>query len=381
VTNSNKTTASPIHPARVLGKALLLFVVINLVYAVIRPSPGWFLVLRRADYERFPALWIPDVHNDGSVSIAREMFSNMDLLYASHIATRPRLADEYRVFIFGDSSVWGTALHSHETLAGQINKLDLHTCSGQRVIAYNLGYPSNSATKDLLFMQRARQYQPDLNIWLFSMLAFQNIRQDVPFVVDNPLGMQELMSTYGLPHDASKLALPHDSFGDATIVGRRRDLNLLIRLQASSLLLGTLGIDDPRIMYEYGIHVQDTPRAEQDFFGILPPADLHQHLAFETLPVAAAITGGKIIYVGEPIEISSGEYSSISYNSFFPRWIYDQFREIVTGMSVEGGWLYLDLWDLVPAEQFTTSIFHLNPQGEAILAARLAGAILASACP
>jgi hypothetical protein len=381
VADPGKTDAPSIHPARVAVKALLLFIVFNLVYAAVRASPGWFIVVRRGGYERFPALWLPNVHNDGSVSIEREMFSNMDILFTSHILTRPKAADEFRVFIFGDSSVWGTALYNDETLAGQINKLDLHTCSGQRVVAYNLGYPSNSATKDLLFMQRAQQYQPDLNVWLFSMLAFQNIRQDVPFVVDNPRAVQELMTEYGLPHDTSLLSVPPDPLWGATIAGQRRDLNLLVRLQASSLLLGVLGMDDPRIVNEHGVHYRDAPKSAEDFFGILPPADLSGYLAFETLPFATDITGGKIIYVGEPIEISTGEFSNISYNSTFPRWAYDQFREVVSGMSAEGGWTYLDLWNLVPEEQFGSSIFHLLPEGEAALAERLSETILLSACP
>ncbi|KAF0106841.1 MAG: hypothetical protein FD146_2199 [Anaerolineaceae bacterium] len=381
MSDSNKNDTPSIHPARVAVKALLLFLAFNLVYAAVRASPGWFIVIRRGGYERFPALWLPDVHNDGSVSIGREMFSNMDVLFASHILTRPKAADEFRVFIFGDSSVWGTALYPEQTVAGQINQLDLRTCSGQRVVAYNLGYPSNSATKDLLFMQRAQQYQPDLNVWLFSMLAFQRIRQDVPFVVDNPLAVQELMTEYGLPHDASKLSVPPDPLWGATIAGQRRDLNLLVRLQASTLLLGALGMDDPRIVHEGGIHFQDTPKASNDFFGIFPPANLSGYLAYETLPVASAITGGKIIYVGEPIEISTGVFSDISYNSFFPRWAYDQFRQVVSGMSAEGGWTYLDLWNIIPEQQFSTSIFHLLPEGEAALAARLSETILLSACP
>jgi hypothetical protein len=381
VADPGKTDAPSIHPARVAVKALLLFIVFNLVYAAVRASPGWFIVIRRGEYERFPALWLPDVHNDGSVSIKREMFSNMDILFTSHILTRPKAADEFRVFIFGDSSVWGTALYPDETLAGQINKLDLHTCSGQHVVAYNLGYPSNSATKDLLFMQRAQQYQPDLNVWLFSMLAFQQVRQDGPFVVENPRAVQELMTEYGLPRETSLLSVPPGPLWGATIAGQRRDLNLLVRLQASSLLLGVLGMDDPRVVVEGGVHYRDAPKAAEDFFGIFPPDDLRDHLAFETLPVASAITGGKIIYVGEPIEISTGEYSSISYNSTFPRWAYDQFRDTVAGMAAQNDWAYLDLWNLIPENLFGSNVFHLLPEGEATLAERLSETILLSACP
>lgn len=378
---SAESITKPVQPWRVVIKATVLFIIFNLLFALLHPSLGWFILIGRKDYQRFPALWIPTVHSNGKVTTERELFSNMDLLFASHVLARGKSEDEFRVFLYGDSSVWGTALFSSQTLAAQINSMHLYTCSGQRVVAYNLGYPSNSATKDLLFMQRAQEYEPDLNVWLFSMLAFQNVRQDVPFVVDNPLAVYELMYLYDLPHDTDQLAPAPNSFLDATLYGQRQDLNMLIRLQASTLLLTALGMDDPRIMYEAGVHVQDAPKSTEDFLGILPPADLRDYLAYETLPVATAITRGKIIYVGEPIEISSGEYSHIAYNSFFPIWAYDQFRDTVAGLAMDNGWTYLDYWNLIPEHQFSTSIFHLNAEGERALAAELAQAILAAACP
>lgn len=378
--SSRQEVPEVIHPLRVAIKALLLFVVFNLVYAALGARPGWFLVLGRGTYERFPALWVPEIHDDGSVLLKRKSLSNIDILFASHILTRPKAADEYRVFLFGDSSVWGMSLEPSQTLAGQVNALGLHTCTGRRVVAYNLGYPLNSATKDLLFMQRSQQYQPDLNIWLFSLLAFQRVRQNAPFVVDNPLAVRELVEKYALPHDIGTLSPMPDPFWGATIVGQRHDLNLLIRVQASNVLLAMLGMDDPRVV-EGARHVPDIPKATQDCLGISPPADLRDYLAFETLPIAFAITGGKIVYVGEPIEISTGEHSSIAYNSLFPRWAYNQFREITADMAVRNGWMYLDLWNLIPAEQFSDTIFHLLPEGETMLAKRLADAILAAACP
>jgi hypothetical protein len=39
-------------------------------------------------------------------------------------------------------------------------------------------------------------------------------------------------------------------------------------------------------------------------------------------------------------------------------------------------WLYLDLWDLVPASEFTNSAIHLTPTGENLLAGQIARMIL-----
>jgi lysophospholipase L1-like esterase len=39
------------------------------------------------------------------------------------------------------------------------------------------------------------------------------------------------------------------------------------------------------------------------------------------------------------------------------------------------GWNFLDLWDLVPQEQFTDSAIHLTPAGEGLLAEKIAQAL------
>jgi hypothetical protein len=40
------------------------------------------------------------------------------------------------------------------------------------------------------------------------------------------------------------------------------------------------------------------------------------------------------------------------------------------------GWLYLDVWDLVPASQFTNSAIHVTPLGEGWLADQISNRIL-----
>jgi len=80
--------------------------------------------------------------------------------------------------------------------------------------------------------------------------------------------------------------------------------------------------------------------------------------------------------VNEPMLISSGANSDIRYNFFYPRWAYDDYREIMTSLSHGNGWTYVDLWNVVPANEFTNSAIHLTPAGENLLADVLAPYIL-----
>ena len=63
-------------------------------------------------------------------------------MFASHELTGSEKAtDEYRVILLGDLSVWGTLLKPQETLAGQINTLNLQTCDGRTRARLQPGLP------------------------------------------------------------------------------------------------------------------------------------------------------------------------------------------------------------------------------------------------
>jgi hypothetical protein len=46
-----------------------------------------------------------------------------------------------------------------------------------------------------------------------------------------------------------------------------------------------------------------------------------------------------------------------------------------------GGWNYLDLWNILSAEEFTNSAIHLTPAGESLLTKRVEQTILQQSCP
>jgi hypothetical protein len=87
-----------------------------------------------------------------------------------------------------------------------------------------------------------------------------------------------------------------------------------------------------------------------------------------------------ILLVNEPIFISTAKNSNIHYNNAYPKWAYDQYREYMSSLASENQWNYLDLWNLVPASEFTNSSFHRSPEGERLVAEKVTPAILDLAC-
>ncbi len=87
-----------------------------------------------------------------------------------------------------------------------------------------------------------------------------------------------------------------------------------------------------------------------------------------------------VLVVNEPMFISQGQNSDIRYNFFYPRWAYDSYRDLMAQTAArEGarqGWRYLDLWDAIPAAEFTNTAIHMTPNGSKVFAGLLAQAIL-----
>ena len=363
----------------VLLKALLLFLAFNLVFAAI---PGISSLGRISAYNlllpgrlRFP------FGEDPSVSYNLSLY-NLDAMFASHVlAAEIKPANEYRVLVLGDSSVWGTLLHPQDTLAGQLNAARLTGCQGQPLRFYNLGYPTLSLTKDLMVLKQGMAYHPDLVIWLVTLQSFpRDVQLSSPLVANNPTLVDGLIKSYGLQLDPNDPALVKPDFWQSTLIGQRRSLADLLRLQLFGVMWAATGID------------QDYPRtytpAQRDFntdasFNNWQPPRLPlDQLSFDVLRAGMLAAGPKtpVLLVNEPILIASGKNSDIRYNFYYPRWAYDQYRAALADTSQRSGWNLLDLWNLEAEQQFTNSAIHLNPPGEALLAQRIRSAIRPQLC-
>ena len=361
----------------VILKGLVLFLLLDLALAGVNPAG-----LGKVSFYNhiFPGRQRFPFGEDSAQSYNLSLF-NLDAMFASHIiADGPKPANEYRVLVIGDSSTWGTLLRPEQTLAGQLDAAGIGLC-GKTVRVYNLGYPTISLTKDLLVLEYALRYHPDLVIWPVTLEAFPLDKQlTSPIVANNAAYVDDLISRYNLPFDPGDPALVRPNFWDRTIIGQRRALADLFRLQMYGLLWSATGIDQT-----YPIDytpAQTDLEADETFHNMQPPTLDESQLAFDVLEAGLQAVGKTpVLLVNEPMLISTGKNSDIRYNFFYPRWAYDQWRQMMSEKAQANGWNYLDFWDLVPADQFTNSAIHLTPEGEALLAGRVKQTILQQTCP
>ena len=352
----------------VLLKSTALFVLFNLAILFLRNFPLGNLSLYNSIFpgrERFPFGETPESYN-------LSLF-DLDAMFAAHVLSGTEKApEEYRVLLIGDSSVWGTLLTPEQTLAGQLNQEAGRAC-GKAIRAYNLGYPTISLTKDLMILDQAREYKPDMVIWLTTLEAFPNDKQlTSPIVANNAERVRELITRYKLPFDPNDPVLVRPSKLEQTLVSQRRSFADLIRLQIYGALWASTGID--QVYPQNYERAQIDLEATEDFHGL---TSLEDALAFDELKAGMSILPGTIL-VNEPMLISDGMNSDIRYNFFYPRWAYDAYRQELAAYAATQDWKYLDLWDLVPAGEFTNSAIHLTPAGERLLADKILDAIQAT---
>jgi len=355
----------------VLIKATILFALFNFAFIPSQNISLGKLSLYNSVFpgrERFPYGEVRESYNLSLFDI--------DAMFASHVlAGTKKTSNEYRVLLIGDSSVWGTLLRPEETLTGQLNANGITAC-GKTVRAYNLGYPTISLTKDLMILEQAMQYQPNMVIWLTTLEAFPQDKQlTSPIVANNAKRVQALITKYQLGLSANDPALVNLSKWDQTFVGQRRTVADFLRLQIYGALWASTGID--QVYPEDYVHAQLDLEPSDEFHHLTSSdhTSLQNALAFDVLAAGMSAASVRTLLVNEPILISTGRNSDIRYNFFYPRWAYDEYRQMLSDRSTAYKWIYLDLWDLVPAQEFTNSAIHLTPKGEAILTNKIVDAV------
>ncbi len=231
-----------------------------------------------------------------------------------------------------------------------------------------------------MVLDQVNRYQPDLVVWLTTLEAFPRDKQLAsPIVSNNPAILSDLAARYHLEFNPNDPALAHTDWWGRTIIGQRRALADLLRLQFYGVLWAATGIDQ-----EYPTNYEPAQRdldSEVTFHGWQPPTLPPDGLALDVLDAGMKAVGATpALLVNEPILVSTGKNSNLRYNFYYPRWVYDQYRQLLAGRSQQKGWSYLDLWNLAPESEFTNSAIHLTPAGEALLTQRLGTAILQKAC-
>lgn len=367
-----------INYLRLAVKTLLITLVISLiVLPAVKDSIGklslynWIIPGR----ERLPFSDTPQLAYNLSLF-------NLEANLASHkITGQKESAGEFRVILLGDSATWGTLLKPEETLTGQLNQLELSTPDGSPIHFYNFGYPTLSLSKDLLLLDKALDYEPDMILWLFTLESFPGDKQlTSPLVENNPQAISRVFEEYDLTLQSLGGKDLKLSYWDKTLFGQRRNLADILRLQLYGVMWGITGIDQ-----YYPAEYKEAARDLSDqvtFHGWEEGEMTADRLALELLSAGKRAAGEiPLILVNEPILVSQGENSDLRYNFYYPRWAYDQYRRVMDQYSTNQNLDYLDYWDLIPSEEFTNTAIHATPAGVKLLANTLAPQILSRLNP
>jgi hypothetical protein len=364
---------------RIVIKGILLFLIIDLLFIPLS-SENWLGKISAYNVIFPGRLRLPYGENpDQAYNLS---LYNLDAMFASHILdSSHKPGDEFRVLLIGDSSVWGYLLKPENTLSAYINAANIKLSDGRKVRAYNLGYPTLSLTKDLLILNYAEHYQPDLIIWLLTLESFPMKKQlDSPILQNNPNAVRQLIKEYSLYLDSADPRFITPGFLDLSLIGSRRSLADLIRLQLYGVMWAATGIDQYYpATYE---PPQENLARDDTFQGLQPPNLSQKDLSFDVLVAGSKITSQvPVIFVNEPIYLSHGDNSDIRYNFFYPRWAYDQYRILFENFCQANNWQCLDEWQLVQPSEFTNSAIHMTPNATRLLANILEDAIITRTNP
>lgn len=361
---------------RVIVKAAILFLVFNALFALLQAMSfiGGISLYNSLFRGRER---LPYGEDDRAYNLS---LNSLPAMFASHVVSQAKAEDEFRVFLIGDSSNWGVLLRPEDTLAGKINAGAYQLADGRKVRAYNLGHPIMSLTKDLMLLDYAMQYQPDMVVWLTTLESFPRDKQLFPPIVQNNAEqVKKLIRTYSLNLDVDDDRFVEPQFLDLTLVGQRRELADWMRLQAFGVMWSASGIDQ--------LYPTDYEGRSEDFEEDVSWQDFDEpreltvdDFAFDVIAAAKERVGDvPLLLVNEPMFISEGKNSDLRYNFWYPQWAYDQYRALYQLLADENGWHYLDLWDIIEGEEFTDSPVHLTPAGSTQLSKVIASAILEAA--
>lgn len=373
---------SDVHPLRVLLKALFLFVVLNVVFALVNPPVGKITLYNSVipGRLRFP---YDDTELPYINYIAR-VDEDYDAMFGQHLISRRKPASEFRLILLGNSATWGFGLPADRVLSEQINRLNIQTCDGRTVRAYNLAYPSFYITRDLLLLDKAMEYQPDMVFWLITLGTLEPNVEETQFVAPHWKRYWQLADTYDLRLSHFSPPIQEPPFWDKTIIGQRKRLKNIALTQVFGVLWAGTGIDNRKSTQPE----PDIPNSDVEndlkYMGRSPDesAELFDSLLMDVLSAGVDVAGDvPVVLVNEPIFVAEGKNHLVRYNWYYPRWAYDEYRQFILEWTEEHDHKLLDYWNALPPGDFYDQPLHLRSAGHKHFAELLAPEITKLACP
>ena len=218
-------------------------------------------------------------------------------------------------------------------------------------------------------------YEPDAIIWMVTLNSILSESKQHPIVVYNATESQSLIDRYQLPIAINPKTI---SLADKTFLARRKEIARFINFQLDGIYWLVAGENTSERYTPIGQKVDD----DLDFGGLPPPKLNPDIISFEIIEAGMELAGDiPLIIINEPIQVVTEENSDIRYNHHYPRWAYDQYRQMMQATAQKNNWLYTDLWDIIPPTEFTDTAVHRSPAGEQILAEEIREIVERISCP
>jgi len=360
----NEINSSTISIKHIIIKTILVILIINFGWIYLSKLPIGDVSLYNHFFEgryRLPFGENPKISYNLSLY-------NLDAMFASHeIIKKQADIEDIHIVLIGDSSIWGFLQKPDKTLSGLLNKRFLEY--DKKIVFHNLGYPSISILKDLMIVDRALEYDPDLILWFVTLEALPKEKQlEIPIIKNNPGIVNSIIGEYKL----SEIALIEEKLIDNTFWNQRRNISDLLNLQLYGVLWSATGIDQ-EYPETYNPAQRDFTEPVEQYYTVKPEDKLEDFLALEIINNGVEKNQGiDFILINEPILISEGVNSAVQYNYYYPRWAYDQYRFLMKEFSQKNNIKYYDLWGLIPESEFTNSAIHFSECAEKILEEEIA---------
>lgn len=371
--------ASPRQFGRVLIKALVLLLIFDAAQIA-------FDLAGTLDRALLYRSFTPPTERLGLANqIGDPIWWTLDPLLDAHQIAQPKAPDEFRVIFLGDSATFCLYCRANEAIPNVFTQLNA-TLDGKRVVGYNLAYPGSDWLKDILILKHALNYQPDAIVWLVTAKG----AGDQPLPQEPEAHLITRLNSAELPTLAKQYALntwetqryaEADAWYQRSIFmhgGRYRDwLILLGRSWRNRVLDPTRDLSQEYLLPGESVTTKPV-QSIAEINSTLPGYSTFPNRQWELLRAGQQMANEArvpLLIVNEPTYIASGPNTDVNYNSFYERNLYDRFRAALADFTQQHSMMYLDLWNLLPAEDFSNTSLHYTLDGNRLIAQQLLTAL------
>jgi hypothetical protein len=345
---------------RLALKVLAILIVVNVLYIAVRPYDA---VVPYSIIGRVVPL------RKRIILPAREeqaQLGPVEMLLNAHEISQPKAPDEFRVVVLGDSGINGWGLGDDQTINAYLTTMGVDL-QGRKVRAYNLAYVGFNATRDLLIADAALAYQPDLILWFVTLNTFIETEPD-RLIAFNQVRMTRLTTQFQLSDlNAQRFGHYENSWWQQSLFSQRADIFQWINFQSYALRQSQFSGMDSNLIRD---HLSDQYLIAPDAPTSLPMPNQN----WLPLTALSQLSSTPVFIVNEPIYIAAD--SANTYNSFYGKTLYDQYRQAFTSFCNENHLWCLDLWNSLSPSDFTDSPVHHSAHGNQTLASQVGDEIV-----